>query len=118
MQNSKRYLHDKIILLLITVGVFLATLGSLLILLRLNTGNGSEYIVQYRSNLGLNSFQDGNYLTFVEFIAFMVINLIISIAISVKIYTIRRIYSVTVLSACILLLILMIIVSNSLLVLR
>lgn len=118
METNKRYLHDKIILLLISVGLFLVTIGSLLIFLKINSGNGGDYIVQYRQNLGLNAFQDGRYLTFLEFAVFMIVSFIMSITISVKIYSIRRIYSITVLSACILTLILAIIVSNSLLVLR
>lgn len=119
MNPNKRYLHDKLILLLLTVATFLAVLGSLLIVLRLNNGGqGSDYIVQYRSNLGLSAFQSGGVETFFEFIIFMVAVLTISIIVSVKIYPLRKVYSVSVLAMCVLLLFLSIIVSNALLVLR
>jgi hypothetical protein len=118
MNQNKRYLHDKFILLLLTISFFLVALGSLLILLRLNNTGGADYIIQYRSNLGLSAFQSGGVATFFEFIAYMIAILIINIIISVRLYAMRRIYSVIVLSIGVLLLVLSIIVSNALLVLR
>lgn len=118
MPIPKSYLHDKLILLLLSGNIFLAFLSVVLIFLRLNIGQGSGYIVQYRSNLGISAFTTGSINGIIAFAAFAVLILLINLGLSVRTYRIRRELSVAVLTAGVLLLVLGIIVSNALMVLH
>lgn len=114
---SKKYLHDKLILLLASVNVFLAFLCTVLVILRLGATQGG-YIVQYRANLGISAFKTGSVSGLIEFIAFAVVILVANLALSMRTYLLRRELALVVLGLGALLLVLAIIVSNALLVLR
>lgn len=114
----KKYLHDRLILLLVSVNAFLAMLVSLWVLLKLDSGRSAGYIVQYRSNLGISALKTGDASELVAFIFFALMVLGIHVVLSIKAYTIRREVSVFILGLGALLLILAFIVSNALLVLR
>jgi hypothetical protein len=119
MPMPKKYLHDKLILLLVSGNIFLAFLSAILIFLRLNIGQGSDgYIVQYRSNLGISAFKTGSINGIIAFAAFAALVLLINVGLSIRTYRIRRELAVAVLIAGILMLILAIIVSNALMVLH
>lgn len=118
MTIPKNFLHDKVVLLLLTVTSFLTILETILIVLKLNAGSGESYIVQYRSNLGLNAFKSGGALTLVSFVVFSWLVAILHLILGIRTYRVRRQITVTVLSLGILLILLAVIISNSLLVLR
>ena len=118
MHIPKKYLHDKLILLLASINAFLALLGTALILLRSGIGEGVDgYIVQYRANLGLSAFQRGGLLPIISFIFFMLLVLFLNIVLSIETYRIRRALSATILWLGALVLLLALIVSNALLAL-
>lgn len=114
----KRYLHDRLILLLLSINIFLAILTSLWVLLKLDAGRSAGYIVQYRASLGISALKTGDASDLVAFIGFALLVLVVHVVLSIKAYSIRREVSVIVLSLGILLLLLALIVSNALLVLR
>lgn len=119
MPLPKNYLHDKLILLLLSANIFLAFLCAALVLLRLNVGQGAEgYIVEYRSNLGISAFRVGGIAGLLSFAGFAGLLLAITTALSIRTYRIRRELSISVLIAGILLLLLAAIVSNALVVLH
>lgn len=118
MHIPKKYFHDRIILLLLTVNTFAALLTSLLILLRLDGGRTDGYIVQYRANLGLSAFKTGSSATLIAFIVFAILVLLFHTALSMKVYHARRHFAVAILGMALLLLTVAMIVSNALLVLR
>ena len=119
MQIPKKYLHDRLILLLVTLNAFLAFLCILLVLLRLGSVHGGNgYIVQYRSNLGISAFKTGSISNFFAFVLFAPAVFLINTVLSIRTYALRRELSVTVLGLGALVLILATIVSNALLVLR
>lgn len=119
MPLPKKYLHDKLVLLLLSANIFLAFLCIVLVLLRLNFGQGSEgYIVEYRSNLGISAFRVGGIAGLLNFVGFAAILVIANIALSIRTYRIRRELSLAILAAGLLLLILAGIVSNALMVLH
>jgi hypothetical protein len=93
-------------------------LASLLILLRLDSGHSEGYIVQYRTNLGIAAYKAGGVMELVSFIFFLVVVLVINTVMSMRVYDVRRQYSITILSLGTLLLALAFIVSNALLILR
>jgi hypothetical protein len=119
MPLPKSYLHDKLILLLLSANIFLAFLCVVLIFLRLNFGQGAEgYIIEYRANLGISAFRIGSISGLLSFAAFAVMLVVINIGLSIRAYRIRRELSLAVLTTGVLLLILAIVVSNALIVLH
>jgi hypothetical protein len=118
MHVPKRYFHDRLVLLLLTINSFLAVSGALMLLFRLDNGRSEGYIVQFRSNLGLSAFKSGSSAVFISFIIFSLIVLTYHTVLSIRVYHLRRSFSTVVLSLGTLLLILSIVVSNALLVLR
>jgi hypothetical protein len=119
MHIPKNYFHDKMVLLLGSINAFLAAACTLLVLLRIGVGQGSNgYIAQYRANLGINRFKTGDVIDLLSFIAFALIVLVFNILLSMRTYPLRRELSLVVLGLGALLLLLATIVSNALLVLR
>lgn len=115
MSTPKRYIHDRLILLLLSVSAFFVIFGSLQIALRLG-GRNSGYIVEYRANLGVSHFKPGSAWGVANFIFFMLLIMAVNTFISLRIYHVRRQYAATVLGLGIVLLILTIVVSNALLI--
>lgn len=115
----KNYLHDRLVLLLLTINSFFVVIGSILILLRLDGGSKGTYWVQYRANLGtIDAHQAGRLIDILAFIVFFVVVFGMNIMLSVKAYKHHRNYALTVLGLGALLMFLTIIVSNLLLDLR
>jgi hypothetical protein len=104
-------------LLLLTSSAFAAILNAILILLRLDSSRGT-YIVQYRANLGISAYRPGDSTTFLTFVVFGFVIFGAQMLISMKAYQIKRAYAVIVSALSLLLILLVIIVSNSLLALR
>lgn len=117
MANPKKYFHDHLVLLLLSVNAFLTVVGSILLLVRLSTSQSSAYIVQYRSSERVGTFEKGTVVELLSFVAFSVLIFVITTALSLKTYPIHRQLTIVVLSLGILLLLLAIIISNALLVL-
>jgi len=116
MHIPKKYFHDRAVLLLLTLNSFLAVAGSLLLLLRLDNPN-NVYLVQYRSNLGINDVEVGAAREIVAFAAFSLLVLVVHTLLSIRVYSIRRNFSVIVLAMASLLLTFSVVVGNALLAL-
>jgi hypothetical protein len=118
MHIPKKYLHDKIVLLLVSVNVFLAFLVIVIVLLKAGLGQGVDgYIVEYRANQGLSAFQKGNVLAILSFILFALVVTAGNIILSIRTYHLRRALALTILGLGVLILLLAVIVSNALLAL-
>lgn len=118
MKIPAKYFHDRIVLLLITLNVFITGLMSVLILYRLDGGSSDNFIVQYRSNLGLGGYEAGGVFEFIAFIIFALIILLSHIVLSMRIYDEKRQYSLAVLSLSLILVVFSLVVSNALLAIR
>lgn len=119
MPATQKYFHDKFILLLASANVFLAFLCTVLIVLRVGVGQGStDYIVQYRANLGIGAFKSGDFADIFGFIFFALLIAVATIILSIKTYNIHRSLSIIILALGTFLLLAATIVSNSLLGLR
>jgi len=119
MPLPKQYLHDKLILLLLSANIFLGFLAAILVFLRLNIGQGgADYIVQYRSNLDISAFEHGGLTQILSFVAFSLLLVVANIVLSIRTYSVRRELSLAILASGVILLILAIIVSNALMVLH
>ncbi len=115
MTVPKKYIHDRVILLLLSSDIFLTILSILLILFKLGSNHGNGYIVQYRANLGLSAFKTGDVTTFISFMLFALFTLIFNTILSIRVFHVRRGFAVGVLGLTLLLLVLVIVVSNALL---
>lgn len=118
MSIPKNYLRDRIVLLLLSVNAFLTLLGTTLILLRLGSGRGSSYIIEYRANLGISAYTAGKAVDILIFILFLFFMFGMNFLLSIRVYGHHRSYALTILGMGTLLSLLTIIVSNALLVLR
>ena len=118
MPIPRKYLHDKLVLSLVSINAFLALACIIVILLRFGAGGGNGYIVQYRANLGISAFKTGDISNILALGVFSPVFAAINILLSIRMYNIRRELIVTILSLGIFVLLLAIIVSNALLVLR
>jgi hypothetical protein len=118
MTIPKKFFHDRLILLLLSVSLFLAFFDSLWVLLKLDSGRASGYIVQYRAPLGIGALKTGGAGELVAFIGFALMVVAVHSLLSMRTYIIKRELSIVILGLGILLLILSFVVSNALLVLR
>lgn len=116
--TPKKYFHDHLVLLLLSINAFLAVAGSIFILVRLNASHGTSYIVQYRPTLGADAFQTGHLIDLLSFIFFIILVFGVHTLLSLRAYNIHRQLAITILSLGVLLLVLSVIVSNALLMLR
>lgn len=115
--NTHNYFHDRFVLLMLTINIFLTLLCIATILLRLGD-TGSSYIQSFRANLGLNAYSAGGVGQIFSFAVFAVTVLAGQTFISLKLHPIRKQASwIVMLMAC-LLLVLTTIIGNSLLQLR
>jgi hypothetical protein len=120
MQTPKKYFHDKLVLLLLSVLVFLAITAVISIVLRLGSGQGiSDYYIEYRQGPSHSARGDfsptGDVWAILNFIWFTIFTLAISFILSARTYTIKREISVVILALGVLLLLLTCIVSYVLL---
>jgi hypothetical protein len=118
MATPKKYFHDHLVLLLLSINAFLAIGGGIFLLLRLTTSHGTGYIVQYRSSLGVNAFKTGSVVELLSLVAFAALVLAAHTILSLRAYHIHRQLAIAVLALGILLLVLTVVISNALLVLR
>lgn len=118
MDIPKNYFHDRLVLLLLTVNAFITGLVSILILLRLDSSRAESYIVQYRSNLGVDAFQSGGSSTFIAFIVFVLLIMGMHTVLSMRVYQKHRQLALLVLYFALFLLVMALFVSNALLVQR
>lgn len=118
MATTKKYFHDHLVLILLSINAFLAIAGSIFILVRLSTSHGNGYIVQYRSSLGISAFKQGSVIDLLSFVAFALLVLGFHSVLSLRVYRIHRQLAIAILGLGILLLALTIIISNALLLQR
>jgi hypothetical protein len=118
MTIPSRYFHNRSILLLLIINTILLVVGIVLILFRIDSSRGSNYIVEYRANSGIDQYRVGTSSDIFSFIAFLLINAIIFTLISLRTFGIRRHVAVMCLVLSALLSLLCIIVSNALLAIR
>lgn len=117
MDIPKKYFHDRAILFLLTINVFIFVAGSLVTTYRL-TDSPDVLYGQFRSNLGTSGYFPGDQQTFVQFIIFALLVCVFHAVMSVRVYHISKHLARITLAVGTLLLILTAVVSNALLGLR
>ncbi len=118
MTIPQKYFHDKAVLFLLTINTFLAVLTTMLVGLRLSSGRGQSFTVQYRSNLGINAFKFGGVTPILAFVLFSLVVAVLHFLLSVRVYHVRRNLAIATLSLGSMLLLLALVVSLALLTQR
>ncbi len=118
MATTKRYIHDRLVLLLLTANTFFAVLTGIMILLRLDSSRSQGYIVGYRPSLGLSAYYKGDSLGLLSFAVFSLLVLVFHTILSVRVYQVRRHFAIAILGLGLLLILMSLIISNALLLLR
>ncbi len=118
MTIPSRYFHNRSILLLLIINSVLVLTGSLLILFRLESSTTTNYIIEYRANLGIAEYEIGSALDMAAFVFFLFINFALCVFISLRAFVVRKNVAVAILAISCLLSLLAIIVGMALLGLR
>ncbi len=114
----KRYLHYRLVLLLITLIAVLVVVGVSLVLLRFDISKNPTTVVAYRPNISGTIYQVGKPIDIYSLALFMVFTSVGALFLSAKTYEIRRFVSVFILASTAFLLLLSTIVANSLISLQ
>lgn len=118
MDVPKKYLHDRMILLLLTLMAILLVIGVSLVLLRFDPSRNPTTTAAYRPSISGTQYQSGTPLDIYLLAVFMIFTSAAALVLSVRTYHIRRFAAVFILASTIFLLILSIIVSNALISLQ
>lgn len=114
MEIPKKFLHDRLVLLLITVMAVLVVIGVSVVLLRFDVSRNPTTIVAYRPNITGSQYLSGKPIDIYSLAVFMLVTSFAAIFISARIYNAKRPAALFMLSSTIFLLILTTIVANSL----
>lgn len=115
--HARKYFHDRFVLLMLTINIFLTIVCIAAVLFRLGDTSAS-YIESYRANLGLDAYSVGGVSQIISFAVFSVLVLVGQGFLSFRLHRIRKEAAWTVMVMGLLLLILSLVVSDSLLQLR
>jgi hypothetical protein len=110
----KKFLHDRLVLLLITAMAILVVLGVSLVLLRFDVARNPTTIVSYRPNITGTQYISGKPIDIYSLAVFMILTSAAAVVISSRIYRAKRFAALFMLGSTIFLLILSTIVANSL----
>ena len=114
MEIPKKFLHDRLILLLITAMAILVVIGVSVVLLRFDVSRNPTTIVAYRPNITGTQYISGKPIDIYSMALFMILTSVASVVISSRIYNAKRYAALFLLGSTIFLLILSTIVANSL----
>lgn len=115
--HARKYFHDRFVLLLLTINIFLTIVCVATVFFRLGDTSAS-YIESYRANLGLDAYSVGGVSQIISFAVFSVIVVVGQAFLSFRLHRIRKEAAWMVMVLAMLLLILSVVVSDSLLQLR
>ncbi len=119
MAAQKHFLQDRTALLLVSSTAFLTLVAVVLVLLKLNSGQGtSNYIISYRASLGIDRYATGTIKDILSFIIAALLIFGVGVVLGYRTYPVRRELSIAILALTVPLLLFLIVVSNALLVLR
>lgn len=118
MEVPKRFLHDRLTLLLITAMAILVAIGVSMVLIRFDVSKNPTTIVAYRPNISGSSYQSGKPIDIYSLAVFMVLSATAATVLALRTYNIKRYVSIFILMTTCFLLVLTIIVANALISLQ
>jgi hypothetical protein len=114
VEIPKKFLHDRLVLLLITLMAVLVVVGVSVVLLRFDVSRNPITIVAYRPNISGTQYISGKPIDIYSLAVFMLMTSAAAVLISSRIYIAKRYAALFLLSSTIFLLILSTVVANSL----
>jgi hypothetical protein len=105
MDLPKKFLHDRLVLLLITLISVLLVVGVSVVLLRFDVSKNPTTVVAYRPNISGASYQSGKPIDIYSLAVFMVVAAVGGVVLGAKIYGVRRYVSIFMLTSTVFLLI-------------
>jgi len=114
VEIPKKFWHDRLVLLLITLMAILVVIGVSVVLLRFDVSRNPTTIVAYRPNVSGTQYLSGKPIDIYSLAVYMVVTSAAAVVISARIYTAKRHAALFLLSSTIFLLVLSTIVANSL----
>jgi hypothetical protein len=118
MAPQKNFLHDRLVLALITLMSVLTVVGVSIVLIRFDASRNPTTTVAYRPNITGAQYQSGKPIDIYVMAIFMLTTAVLAVLLSHRIYAVRRYLAVFMLGAQAFLLLVAIIVSNSLISLQ
>jgi hypothetical protein len=118
MEFPKKFLHDRTILVLVTLVSGLVVIGVSLVLLTFDVAKNPTTIVAYRQNVTGSSYQSGKPIDIYSMALFMLLTAAGTLLLSARLYVVRRSTAVFILGSGAFLLGLAIIVSRALISLQ
>src|SRR5581483_6124460 len=106
MEIPKNYLHDRVVLLLITLISILTVIGVCVVMLRFDPSRNPTTVVAYRPNISGTIYQPGKTIDIYSLAVYMVLTAVLAIFLAAKTYAVRRHVAVFILSSAAFLLIL------------
>jgi hypothetical protein len=116
--NTKKFLHDRVVLALVTLIGIVTVIGISLVFIRFDATRNPTTTVAYRPNITGSQYQSGKPIDIYSMAIFMLLTAVLSVVISRRIYGVRRYLSVFLLASEVFLLIIAAVVSNSLISLQ
>lgn len=117
MHIPKQYIHDRLILLLISANTFFAILTTVNIILKYSSSADGGFTYQYRPTLGFGGYIRGDKSEILSFAIFVMLVLFIHTFLSIKVFNIKKQLSIAILGTALLLILMALVISYSLLLL-
>lgn len=114
MEKPNKYLHDRLVLLFITIISVLVVVGVSIVLLRFDVTRNPTTIVAYRPNVSGTQYISGKPIDIYSIALFMILISIGAIILSARVYEVKRPAALFLLGSTVFLLLLSTIVANSL----
>lgn len=118
MESSKKFFHDRVVLLLTAAIAVVLVVGVSMILFRFDVSKNPTTIVAWRPNISGASYQSGKPIDIYAMAVFMGVAALAALILGIRTYHIKRYISLFVLGSSLFLLILATIVSNALISLQ
>ncbi len=118
MNVPRKYLHNRLILGLLTILAVLLVIGVASVFLRFDASKNPTTISTYRPNVSGSGLVSGKAIDIYELAIFMIGITAANIVLSIKVFNVRHYLSVFILASTALLLVISIIVTNSLISLQ
>src|SRR5581483_5047949 len=90
MEIPKKFLHDRLVLLLITLMTVLVVVGVSIVLLRFDVSRNPTTVVAYRPNVSGTQYLSGKPIDIYSMAIFMVFTSVVAVALAARIYAVKR----------------------------
>lgn len=111
MAIAKRYIHDRVVLTLLSINTFFAVLIAVRVILSLTDSSNKLRVIEHRPSLGLSANKAGSATELIVFVVFPLVVLLFHAILSQRMYQVRRPFAHVVLATGTLLILLSGIVS-------